>query len=421
MKLLNYTLKYLALVLLVVISIWAALFYLNMIDEVLDGLDDGLENNKMLVINRVEKDSGVIVRSGFTEHNYQIKEIGEQRGVKFKDQYRDTTMYTLNEEDFEPFRMLTTVFVHQGKYYEMKVVASTVEEDDLIRNLLYSLIWLYVAILVSILVINNFLLRKIWTPFHFLLGRLKGFRLDKDQGIETAATNVQEFKELNTAVRSLVDQSVRTYGSQKQFIEHAAHELQTPLAISLNRLELLAEMDGLSDEHLQSIGQVIGTLQRLTRLNKSLLLLSKIENRQYGDLTEVSLNEVLHSLIPEFQELASTKEIKIELLEESVLLVVMNRDLAAIMLSNLLKNAILHNHRDGTLRVVLTGGMLLIENTGPANALNSEKLFKRFHKEGMEKSSLGLGLAIVKAILDLYGFDIQYSYNGMHQMRIHFK
>ena len=136
MKLLNYTLKYLALVLLVVISIWAALFYLNMIDEVLDGLDDGLENNKMLVINRVEKDSGVITRSGFTEHNYQIKEIPEQQGLKFKDEYRDTTMYTLNEEDFEPFRMLTTVFVHQGKYYEMKVVASTVEEDDLIRNLL---------------------------------------------------------------------------------------------------------------------------------------------------------------------------------------------------------------------------------------------------------------------------------------------
>lgn len=421
MKLLNYTLKYLALVLLVVISIWAALFYLNMIDEVLDGLDDGLENNKMLVINRVEKDSGVITRSGFTEHNYQIKEIPEQQGLKFKDEYRDTTMYTLNEEDFEPFRMLTTVFGHQGKYYEMKVVASTVEEDDLIRNLLYSLIWLYIAILVSILVINNFLLRKIWTPFHFLLDRLKGFRLDKDQDIETAKTNVREFKELNTAVRSLVDQSVRTYGSQKQFIEHAAHELQTPLAISLNRLELLAEMDGLSDDHLQSIGQVIGTLQRLTRLNKSLLLLSKIENRQYGDLAEVSLNEVLHSLIPEFQELASMKGIKIELLEESAMLVWMNKDLAAIMISNLLKNAILHNRRDGTLRVVLTGNMLLIENSGSAHALNPEKLFKRFHKEGTEKSSLGLGLAIVKAILDLYGFDIQYSYNGMHQMHIYFK
>lgn len=421
MKLLNYTLKYLALVLLVVISIWAALFYLNMIDEVLDGLDDGLENNKMLVINRVEKDSGVITRSGFTEHNYQIKEIPEQQGLKFKDEYRDTTMYTLNEEDFEPFRMLTTVFLHQGKYYEMKVVASTVEEDDLIRNLLYSLIWLYIAILVSILVINNFLLRKIWTPFHFLLDRLKGFRLDKDQDIETAKTNVREFKELNTAVRSLVDQSVRTYASQKQFIEHAAHELQTPLAISLNRLELLAEMDGLSDDHLQSIGQVIGTLQRLTRLNKSLLLLSKIENRQYGDLAEVSLNEVLHSLIPEFQELASMKEIKIELLKESAMLVWMNKDLAAIMISNLLKNAILHNHRDGTLRVVLTGNTLLIENSGSAHALNPEKLFKRFHKEGTEKSSLGLGLAIVKAILDLYGFDIRYSYNGMHQMHIYFK
>lgn len=421
MNLLNYTLKYLSIALLLVISIWAVLFYLNMIDEVQDSLDDGLENSKMLVIQRVEKDSGIITRSGFSEHNYEIKEIGEKHGLKFKDRYRDTMMYTLNEKDLEPFRMLTTVFNQDNRYYEMKVVASTVEEDDLVRSLLYSLIWLYAAIIISFFVINHLLLRKIWTPFYQLLRRLKSFRLDKDQGIETTMTNVTEFKELNEAVNGLVEQSVNTYGSQKQFIENAAHELQTPLAISLNRLELLAENEGLTDQHLESIGQVIGTLQRLTRLNKSLLLLSKIENKQYGELALLSINNLVRSMISEYEDFAEMKAIRIHLEEEGQAELAMNKDLAAVLVSNLLKNAITHNVNGGTVKVLITEHILMISNTGAPASLDQEKIFKRFQKNSREQSSTGLGLAIVKAITDLYGFRLKYSYTDQHHIQLNFK
>lgn len=421
MNLLNYTLKYLSIALLLVISIWAVLFYLNMIDEVQDSLDDGLENSKMLVIQRVEKDSGIIQRSGFSEHNYEIKEITEKTGLKFKDKYQDTLMYTLNEEDMEPFRMLTTVFNKDNKYYEMKVVSSTVEEDDLVRSLLYSLIWLYAAILISFFVINHLLLRKIWTPFYQLLSRLKAFRLDKDEGIETSSTEVKEFKELNVAVKSLVAQSVGTYGSQKQFIENAAHELQTPLAISLNRLELLAENEDLSDHHLEAIGQVIGTLQRLTRLNKTLLLLSKIENKQYGEVTLLSINTLMKTLIAEYEDFAELKSVQVYLEEEGLLEVAMNKDLAAILISNLLKNAITHNIAGGTVRVSIGSHGLMISNTGRAVALDPEKIFKRFKKDSTAQSSTGLGLAIAKAIIDLYGFDIQYSYTDQHHLKLNLK
>lgn len=421
MNLLNYTLKYLSVALLLVISIWAVLFYFNMIDEVQDSLDDGLENSKMLVIQRVEKDSGIIQRSGFSEHNYEIKEVTEKSGLKFKDKYQDTLMYTLNEEDMEPFRMLTTVFNKDNKYYEMKVVSSTVEEDDLVRSLLYSLIWLYAAILISFFVINHLLLRRIWTPFYQLLRRLKAFRLDQDQGIETGNTEVKEFKELNVAVKSLVAQSVGTYGSQKQFIENAAHELQTPLAISLNRLELLAENEDLSDQHLEAIGQVIGTLQRLTRLNKSLLLLSKIENKQYGDVALLSINTLMKTLISEYEDFAQLKSVQVDLKEEGLLEVAMNKDLAAILISNLLKNAITHNIVGGTVTVSISSQRLVISNTGRSAALDSEQVFKRFKKDSHAQSSTGLGLAIVKAITDLYGFDIQYSYTDRHHLELNFR
>lgn len=421
MNLLNYTLKYLSIALLLVISVWAVLFYFNMIDEVQDSLDDGLENNKMLVIQRVEKDSGIIQRSGFSEHNYEIKEVTEKSGLKFKDKYQDTLMYTLNEEDMEPFRMLTTVFNKDNKYYEMKVVSSTVEEDDLVRSLLYSLIWLYAAILISFFVINHLLLRRIWTPFYQLLKRLKAFRLDKDKEIETGRTEVKEFQELNVAVQSLVAQSVGTYGSQKQFIENAAHELQTPLAISLNRLELLAENEDLSDQHLEAIGQVIGTLQRLTRLNKSLLLLSKIENKQYGEVSLLSINTLTKTLISEYEDFAALKSVQVHLKEEGPLEAAMNKDLAAILISNLLKNAITHNIAGGTVNLSINSNGLVISNTGRSVALDPEQVFKRFKKDSQAQSSTGLGLAIVKAIIDLYGFDIQYSYTDQHHLKLNFK
>lgn len=421
MNLLNYTLKYLSIALLLVISIWAVLFYLNMIDEVQDSLDDGLENNKMLVIQRVEKDTGIIERSGFSEHNYEIKEVTERSGLKFKEKYKDTLMYTLNEEDMEPFRMLTTVFSKNNKYYEMKVVSSTVEEDDLVSSLLYSLIWLYGAILISFFVINHLLLRKIWTPFYQLLKRLKAFRLDKDEGIETGSTEVKEFKELNAAVKSLVTQSLGTYGNQKQFIENAAHELQTPLAISLNRLELLAEHEDLSDHHLEAIGQVIGTLQRLTRLNKSLLLLSKIENKQYGEVGLISVNRLTETLISEYEDLAALKSVQLHLKEEAPLEIAMNKDLAAILLSNLLKNAITHNITGGAVTISINVHGLMISNAGRSVALDPEKIFKRFKKDSTAQNSTGLGLAIVKAIIDLYGFDIQYSYTDQHHLKLKLK
>ena len=418
MNLLNYTLKYLYLTLLVVISIWAVIFYVRMIDEIMDSLDDGLENDKMLVIQKVAHDKATIARAGFYEHNYSIRPINKQWGLSTKDSYKDTMMYTLNEKDLEPFRVLTTAFKNDGSYYELKVVASTLEQDDLIRSLLYSLLGLYAAILISILVVNNVLLRKIWIPFYQLLARLKVFRLDKDVLIETTTTDVKEFKELNMTVAALVEQSVKAYGSQKQFIENAAHELQTPLAISLNRLELMAEDETLSNANLQSIGQVITTLQRLSRLNRSLLMISKIENKQYGEVELVVFNTLVNTLVNEYQDFAEAKKVQLSLVELEPFSVMMNRDLAAILISNLLKNAVTHNITGGIVILTISAAAITVTNTGKQEPLNQEQIFKRFQKDSQSKHSTGLGLAIVLAVTKLYNFELSYSYTGQHQFTI---
>ena len=418
MNLLNYTLKYLAIALFGIISVWAVIFYVNMLDEVYDSLDDGLDNFKILIIDKAHQDSTTLTKTEFAEGNYEIRPISKSNALKVKDIHKDTLMYMQFEEDLEPVRLLTTAFKIDDKYYELKVISSMVEEDDLIEDLFYSLIWLYVALLASILIVNNFLLKKVWQPFYNLLNQLQTFRLGKDHSIEPVKTNVKEFKVLNDSVISLVNHTLETYNSQKQFIENASHELQTPIAISINRLELLAEKNEMTEENLETIGQVIQTLERLTRLNKSLLLLSKIENRQFEETENISLNKIFFNLKEEFSDFAEYKNITISIHEKAQLHAVMQKDLAIILISNLMKNAIVHNHSNGALDIEIDQGRFVISNTGAESALDKDKIFKRFHKDSGDKNNTGLGLAIVKAIVDLYGLSVDYSFDRRHHVKV---
>jgi signal transduction histidine kinase len=420
MNLLNYTLRYLAFALFGIISVWAVIFYINMLDEVYDSLDDGLDNFKLLIIEKAHKDPGILTRNEFAEGNYEIREISKAAALHIKDVHKDTLMYMPYEKDMEPVRLLTTAFRVDNRYYELKIISSMVEEDDLIEDLFYALIWLYVSLLVSILIVNNFLLKKVWKPFYMLLDQLKTFRLGKGRAIEPAETNVREFKVLNDSVVSLVNHTLETYNNQKQFIENASHELQTPVAISINRLELLAEKNELNEASLETIGQVIQTLERLTRLNKSLLLLSKIENRQFEDAESVSINKIIQGLKEEFSYFAAYKEIVISVHEKGQLSALMQKDLALILVSNLIKNGIVHNHSSGSLDIEIGSDYFKISNTGNNTALDTDKIFRRFQKNSEDKNNTGLGLAIVKAIADLYGLSLTYSFDGRHQVRVGF-
>jgi signal transduction histidine kinase len=420
MKLLNYTTAFFAVILLVIIPLWAALFYYSMLDEIYDSMDDGLDNQKLLVIQKAGTDSSVFRRTTFEEGDYTIREIPFQQAGRLHDVYIDTLMYMKNEDDFEPVRMLQTVFTQNNRYYELKVITSMVEEDDLIQQLLYSLLWLYLGLVASILVLNNVLLRKIWQPFNQLLSRLKSFRLEAPELLTKTNIRIEEFKLLHATVQKLLKANIAAYSSQKQFIENAAHELQTPLAVCHNKLEMFVEKNKLSEEQLQQLAGIINNLERASRLNQSLLLLSRIENQQFEGTQKVSFNELARQLLDDFAEQAAYKEVTLHLQEEGLCEAAMHPDLASVLLTNLVKNAIVHNHPDGLVQVVLRKGSLEVRNTGAAAALDPSKIFTRFYKEQASATSTGLGLAIVKAIAEYYGFQLSYTYQQKHIISLRF-
>jgi signal transduction histidine kinase len=421
MKLLNHATAYFAGLLLLVITVWAGLFYYNMLDEIYDSMDDGLENQKILVMQQALKDSTVLAQQDFEAGYYKVQEISARQALRATDLYQDTLMYMQNEKDFEPMRMLTTVFQRQGKFYQLRLITSMVEEDDLIEDLLYSLLWLYVGLVATLLLLNNLLMKRIWRPFYNLVRHLRTFKLEDATPMPPQKTSIEEFQVLSQTVDKLLQKNVATYQSQKSFIENAAHELQTPLAISLNKLELLAETPPWQENQLQQIGAVIENLERLTRLNKSLLLLSKIENQQFVQEEAVALPEVVKKAAEDFEDQLAYKSIMLQTQLTPGVTVHMNPDLAAILVMNLLKNAIVHNYQGGTIHLDLTPQALTLKNTGQAEPLESAKIFTRFYKDGNSTASTGLGLAIVQAICDHYGFQLQYTFQQGHQFTVSFR
>ncbi|SDR77664.1 Signal transduction histidine kinase [Gillisia sp. Hel1_33_143] len=419
MKLLNYTTRYFAIILFVLLSIWAVIFYYAMLDEIYDSMDDGLENQKMLVIRRAVENISIEEKNDFGDGYYTLKKIKSEHANNIKDHYRDTLMYMHNEEDFEPVRLLESVFKHNYEYYKIKVITSMVEEDDLIEDLLYSLLWLYLGLIISIIFLNNIVLNKIWNPFYKLITELKNFNIEKDENIKVQQTSIEEFNLLNKQIQVLLQKSRDSFIGQKQFIENASHELQTPLAISINKLELYIENYDLSESELVQIAQVLNNLERLTRFNKSLLLLSKIENRQFLYVQEVSIISIIQEVVEDFSDFAAHKQMECIITSEENIVFKMNRDLAVILFTNLIKNAIVYGENGSLINIEIEKQEIRISNLSTQEALKKEKLFTRFYKIS-SKNSNGLGLAISKAIADEYDLELEYYFDERHIFKVVF-
>ena len=423
MKLLNQSLKYLSGSMLIIITLWAVVFYLNMLQEIKDSIDEGLENYKRVVILNAKKDSSILTKTYFDESFFTIEQITEKRALAVTDTYKDTILYMQDfndeEPEREPVRMLSTAFKIDQKYYQLNVANSMVEEDDLVEELLFDTIWLYLLLILSTIIINNIVLKKLWKPFYNLLNQLKKYKLGNTKKLPVITTKTKEFIDLQKAINTLLEQNIATFELQKQFIGNASHELQTPLAITTNKLELLLEKEQLNEEQADIVSDIFNITQRLVQLNKSLLLLSKIDNKQFFDNTIVNFNQITHDNLEHLNDFSSFKNISISYTETDSLLAELDNSLANIIISNLIKNAIIHNVEHGSININISKNSFKITNTGINKPLDATKIFNRFHKSTSQKEGSGLGLSIIKAICDLYDFSLFYSYrNNLHSFKV---
>lgn len=420
MKLLSYTYRKLSLLLFLLMAVWGVLFYYAIMEEIMDETDDTLENYRDILFRHALEDPSILTGKGRDiMSSYQFRAITVEEALNYREVFYDSTAYIEIEDEDEPVRVLKSCFMMpDGQYYELELHISTLEREDMIEAMLWYLSALYLLFLVCTVIGTRVVLKKAFRPLLHLLDWLECVQPGKEVPPLDNETRIQEFKKLGEAALAMSIRSYKAYREQKEFIENASHELQTPLAIARGKVELLAESEKLTEEQMKSLDDIYNTLGRAVKLNKSLLLLSRIENGQYTERTDVSFNKLVDDSLPDLMEVYEWKQIHLTRRDEGEFVLSCNRLLGQMLVSNLLKNALTHNLKGGDMHLLITKDSLVISNSG-REALDGEKIFQRFyHSHNDGGTSTGLGLSIARSVANSYGLTLEYSWEGMHRFTL---
>lgn len=411
MKLFHLVLWRISLALIVVLTVWAGFFYMAVVEEVNDEVDDTLEDYSEGLIIRALSGEDMPTASNGSNNQYYLYEVSESYAASHPQiTYRDEMVFITEKSETEPARVLITIFrTEDERYMELVVYTPTIEKLDLLRAILGWIIFLYVLLLLIILSINIWVFRKNMKPLYVLLKWLDTSQLGKKNEPLENTTKITEFRKLNAATMAFAERGEKLFEQQKTFIGNASHEMQTPLAICRNRLEMLMEDETLTEHQLNELIKTHQTLENLTRMNRSLLLLCKIENGQFADTRSVCLNDILAHYLDDYKEVYAYRNITVTVTTDSSFCVEMNDSLVSVLVTNLLKNSFVHNIDGGFIYIKITANTFEISNTGE-KPLDRERIFERFYQGQKKEGSTGLGLALVDSICKANHLKIDYTY-----------
>ncbi|MBA4853428.1 HAMP domain-containing sensor histidine kinase [Emticicia sp. BO119] len=379
------------------------------------------------------------IKDGFKKNNLSSNQITEainvwsqiQPGVKIRqvqpfEVKKDSVYEVIRPNKYanevgERFRGRSTYFYIQGKPYHLLVETNVEETHETVIAIAVVTILFFSLLVIGFILLNRKISTQIWRPFKNTLNQLKSFDLNSQKPIKLAVSDIEEFEELNQVLTKLIDNNIAVYNQQKQFTENASHELQTPLALLKSKIDLLLQDKNLNKKQLELITTLNTPLARVSRINKNLLLLAKIENHQYSDEQIIHLNKVLNENIEILSDYAANKQVSIENLIKETIMINGNKHLLEIMLTNLLVNAIKHNIENGMIGINYQAPVFSIYNSA-TNSLNKDTLFKRFISASSQSPNNGLGLSIVKEICNRYNWTINYTFtNNQHHFSITFQ
>jgi signal transduction histidine kinase len=348
--------------------------------------------------------------------------VGVNRPMGQVDIFSDTTIFDAKENEYDPYRLLTSTVSNQHGTYIIRVWRSAIEFEELVSGIATSLSVVLIILFGLFLTINWWVSHTLWKPFYSTIDNLQKFRVQEKNIPNVEDSSIKEFSDLNVSVSTMMQKMLTDFASQKQFAENASHEMQTPLAIIKSKIDLLIQSDRLEKKETDLILSIDDATAKLSRLSKSLLLLTKIENRQFEVVENVLLNKVVDDSLRMLEEQIEAKSITLTKNFTKEVNLTINPDLCYVLVNNLLQNAIRHNNQGGSIEILLNEQQLIASNTGLTATLDTDSLFNRFHKNSFAKESLGLGLAIAKEIADVSSLSLSYKYESdKHYFIIAFK
>lgn len=335
-----------------------------------------------------------------------------QEGVIFG----DTLMFDQRDEQYKTFRYLQFISRAGDSLHLVKIYKSTTPTDQLVERVTLVMTLMVILFLAGIFILNRFIFANLWGDFFEAIEKLKQFETSKEPVI-LGEQDIEEFEELRKALEVMTRRLAADYRELKEYTDHTTHELQTPLAVIKSKTELLIQSKNLGAEEMKCLEAINTSVNQLSRLNATLTLITRIENRQFTEREKVRIQLLLDRHLGLLEEHINLRGIGVEKSyrdKEKVLY--MDQGLADLLIANLLKNAIVHNRDGGTILLETRPDSLIIRNDGPPLPFKQEELFTRFVRDTKRSGNFGLGLSLVKKVCEYYNFFIVYTYENQQHV-----
>lgn len=399
------------------IGIWGWLSYRTMSKKIHADTDLILKSYSSDIIMRLLSGKELPERFNGAYNTYYIKSLTPEEAAESPAvEYGEAEAFLKSQEDFASSRIRSQIFQdNEGNFRKITVSLPTFEQDMLIEHVFWWTMLLFIVLLASVLAIGLVLLNYNMKPLYRLLDWIDRYEPGMQGSKVPSDTDIVEFRKLASAIEHAVTRFETQYEERKIFIGNASHELQTPLAVCSNRIEMMLEHPDMTEALAEEMIKVHRSLSGLIRLNKTLLLLSKIENGQFPQTADVDMNALAKESIELHQEIYDHKNISAEIDGEDRFVHRIDEQMASVLIGNLVKNAFLYTPSGGTINVTMSKTGFSISNTGNA-PLDKDKVFRRFYQpSGRKEGATGLGLALAYSVCINNGMDITYDFiNDRH-------
>ena len=271
------------------------------------------------------------------------------------------------------------------------------------------------ALTVTFLLVGYFAYRQV-RPLRLMSAAARRFGAG-DFSVRVPVDRYDELGQLAQSFNNMANSLSISEGSRRSFIANISHELKTPMTTIAGFIDGILDGTIPSAEQEKYLQVVSSEIKRLSRLVKSMLDLSRIDN---GEMqlrrSNFDITDTLVSTLLTFEQSIEEKQIDVQGLEDARPQIVWgDQDLLHQVVYNLLENAVKFTDNGGYIRLNLSDGIdrttVVIENSGPGISPDEiPHIFERFYKtdksRSRDKHGMGLGLYIVRTIVKLHGGDI---------------
>ena len=422
MKLLNKTNIYTSIVTLLLFALGVFIMYTVIIQKIDSELDEHLLINKSQVIAGLRKGKPAVYFYSNIGEKIEIKKIPKQ--TSFKDVFESYTTYEKDGDEGEEeqnFRKITFQTVVFNEVLEISITSSLSERREIgeyISGVI--LLFLFLA-LIFLFLLNSLISKYIWSPFYKTLSKIKKWKVEENKLLVLEKTNIVEFSELNTTLNNFIQKIQEDYTNLKEFTENISHETQTPVAVISAKIEMLMQ-ENYSQKQQEMLVEAYKAVQRLKKLNETIVMLTRIENSRGGDFENINLSEAINEKLTELDDFIKAKNISTAIIDSNSIHRNTSPLLFNILLNNLLINAIKHNQTEnGYIRVTLSENGFVVENSGANGRIDKQNVFEKFKRYSTIEDSIGLGLSIIKKVTDSLNWGIKYEFkNNAHFFEIIF-